>query len=101
MKFNLFNAETSTLVGTLHNDKTSYSYAFWKDTIIEMYQEYQTVMQNFVGEEIIHHEIVEKDIALTEYESGKIIFNYSEEPYTYGDTTIEANDYKVLLGGAK
>ena len=101
IKFNLFNAETSTLVGTKHNDKTSYSYAFWKDTIIEMYQEYQTVMQNFASEEIVNHEIVEKDIVVTEYESGKIIFNYSEEPYTYGDVTVEANDYKLLLGGAK
>ncbi len=101
MKFNLFNTETTTLVGTQHNDKTSYSYAFWKDTIIEMYQEYHTVMQNFAGEEIVHHEMVARDVTLTEYESGKIIINYGEEPYIYGDITIEANEYKVLLGGTK
>ena len=66
-----------------------------------MYKEYEEVMQNFAGEEIVNHEILDKDITLTEYESGKIIINYSVEPYTYGDVTVEANDYVVLSGGAK
>ena len=101
IKFNLFNTETTELVGTQHNDKTSYSYTFWKDTIIEMYKEYEEVMKNFAGEEILHHEILDKDVALTEYESGKIVINYSTEPYTYGDVTVEANGYAVLSGGAK
>ena len=101
MKFNLFCSETTALVGTQHNDKTSYSYAFWKDTIIEMYQEYQKVMEKFAGEEIIDHEILAKDVSLTEYESGKIIINYGVVPYTYGDITVEAGGYVVLLGGAK
>ena len=101
LKFNLFNTETTELVDTQHNDKTSYSYGFWKDTIVEIYKEYTKVMQNFVGEEIVHHEIVDKDVVLTEYESGKIIINYGIEPYTYGDVTVEASDYVVLSGGAK
>jgi hypothetical protein len=66
-----------------------------------MYKEYEEVMKNFAGEEILHHEILDKDVALTEYESGKIIINYSTEPYTYGDVTVEANGYAVLSGGAK
>lgn len=101
MKFNLFSAETTELVDTQHNDKTSYSYAFWKDTIIKMYREYQDVMKNFVGEEIINHEILDKNVTLTEYESGKIIINYGAEPYVYGDVTVAEKGYVVLAGGAK
>ncbi len=101
IKFNVFSAEPTTLVNTVHNNMTSYSYAFWKETITEMYKEYQDVMKNFVGEEIIHHEIVAKDVVLTEYESGKLVINYGVEAYTYDGVTIEPNDYVVLLGGAK
>ncbi len=101
LKFNLFCTETTELVGTQHNDKTSYSYEFWKDTIIELYQEYDKVMENFTGEEIIHHEIVDKNVVLTQYESGTILINYGLEPYTYGDVTVEASGYVVLAGGAK
>jgi len=101
IKFNLFSADPTILVGTVHNNMTSYSYQFWKETIIDMYKEYQSVMQNFAGDEIVNHEVIAKDVVLTEYESGKLIINYSDEIYIYDGVLIEANGYAVLAGGTK
>ncbi len=101
LKFNLIYGDVSELVGTDYNTMVSYSYNFWKDVIVEEYLEMQKATAQFAGQEIVRHEMLTEDVALTVYETGALIVNYGEEAYTYGEEEVGARDYLVLPGGAK
>lgn len=101
LKFNLINAKVSDLVGTDYNDKTSYSYEYWKDIVVEKYLELQKATQQFAGKQITGHEYLEEDVTMTTYENGQIIVNYGEEAYSYNGTTVEPRGYLIVSGGTK
>ena len=101
LKFNLLYGDVSQLVGTDYNTMVSYSYDYWKDVAVEEYLALQKAASQFAGEAIIGHELLEKDVSLTKYESAVVIVNYRNEAYTYGDVVVGARDYVVLPGGAK
>lgn len=101
LKYNLIYGDVDQLVGTEHDNMVSYSYKRWKDKIVEHYKTLQDASAQFAGMEIINHTIVTDDVAVTEYESGKLIVNYGSEAYTYEGVTIPAKQYKVILGGTK
>ena len=61
----------------------------------------QKAVAQFAGQEIVNHEILESDVSLTEYESGRVIVNYRDEAYTYEGQEIAARSYLILSGGAK
>ena len=101
LKYNLVYGDVSALVGTKYNTMVSYSYEFWKDIIVEEYLMMNKATQAFAGEQIVRHEMLDAKVSLTEYESGTVIVNYSDESYTYQGTLIGPRDYLVLAGGAK
>lgn len=101
LKFNLIYGDVSQLVGTDYNTMVSYSYDYWKDTLVEESAAMQKAVAQFAGEEIVHHEILEENVTLTSYKSGDVIVNYRNEAYTYEGHEIGARDYLVLPGGAK
>jgi len=96
LKYNLIYGDVANLVGTEYNTMVSYSYEFWKDIIVEQYLKMQEAVSQFAGEEIIDHQIIAEDIAMTQYESGRIIINYRDEAYTYEGKTIASRDYIIL-----
>lgn len=101
LKFNLIYGDVSNLVGTEYNTMVSYSYEYWKDTILEKYTELQKVAAQFAGKEIIGHEQLDKEVTLTVYESSELIINYGDEAYTYRGQEVAPGSYLVLAGGAK
>ncbi len=101
LKFNLIYGEVSQLVGTDYNTMVSYSYDYWKNTLIEKSLEMQKAVAQFAGQDVVGHKILEEDVILTSYESGDVIVNYRNEAYTYQGQEIGARDYLVLPGGAK
>ena len=101
LKYNLIYSDVASLVGTEYNTMVSYSYAYWKDIIVEQYLKLQDSTAQFAGEDIIDHQQVAEDVSLTEYESGTVIINYRDEAYTYEGTEIGPRAYVVLPGGAK
>lgn len=101
LKFNLIYADVATLVGTEYNTMVSYSYAYWKDIIVEQYKTLQAASAQFAGQEVLSHTMVEDDVTLTEYAAGKILVNYRDQAYTYNGAKVEARSYLVLTGGAK
>lgn len=101
LKFNLIYGDVSQLVGTDYNTMVSYSYDYWKDVAVEEYLAMQETVGQFAGEKIIGHELLEKDVSLTKYESAEVIVNYRNEAYTYCGMEIGARDYLVVPGGAK
>ncbi len=101
VKFNLICADVTELVGTPYNDKTSYSYDFWKDIVVEKYLELQEVHAAIGSGQILRHENVTKDVTLTVYESASLVINYGLEAYTYNGVEIQPNDYAIIPGGAQ
>lgn len=101
LKYNLICGDVSQLVGTDHNTMVSYSYDYWKTTLVEESLVMQKAVAQFAGQEIVNHEILESDVSLTEYESGRVIVNYRDEAYTYEGQEIAARSYLILSGGAK
>jgi hypothetical protein len=79
----------------------SYSYEYWKAVVVEKYAELQKVAAQFAGKEIVKHEQLEEDVALTVYENGALVINYSDEAYTYNGQEVAPRSYLVLAGGAK
>ena len=101
LKFNLVYGDVSQLVGTDYNTMVSYSYDYWKNTIVEKSLAMQKDAAQFAGKEIVSHELLGEDVALTTYENGKVIVNYGTEAYTYEGKEIGSRDYLVLPGGTK
>lgn len=101
LKYNLIYGDVSQLVGTDYNTMVSYSYDYWKTTLVEESLAMQKAVAQFAGKEIVNHEILESDVSLTEYESGRVIVNYRDEAYTYEGQEIAARSYLILSGGAK
>lgn len=101
LKFNLIYGDVSNLVGTEYNTMVSYSYEYWKSAVVEKYAELQQVAAQFAGKEIVGHEQLEEDVAMTVYESGALIVNYGTEAYTYNGQQVAPRSYLVLAGGAK
>ena len=61
----------------------------------------QKAVAQFAGQEIVDHQILDSNVTLTAYESGSVIVNYRNEPYTYAGQEIAARSYLILSGGAK
>ena len=101
LKFNLIYGDVSNLVGTEYNTMVSYSYEYWKSAVVEMYAELQKVAAQFAGKEIVRHEQLEEDVALTVYESGELVVNYGNVAYSYNGQEVAPRSYLVLAGGAK
>ena len=101
LKFNLIYGNVSDLVGTDYNTMVSYSYDYWKTTLVEESVAMQKAVAQFAGQEIVDHEYVASDVAKTTYESGSVVVNYRNEAYTYEGQEIAARSYLILTGGAK
>ena len=101
LKYNLIYGDVSSLVGTEYNTMVSYSYDYWKETIVEQYHDMQKNVGQLAGKKIVNHTYLEEDVTLTAYESAEVIVNYGEDAYTYKGKEIAARSYLVLPGGAK
>ena len=101
LKYNLIYGDVSDLVGTDYNTMVSYSYSYWKKTVVEESVAMQKAVAQFAGQEIVDHQILDSNVTLTAYESGSVIVNYRNEPYTYAGQEIAARSYLILSGGAK
>ncbi len=101
LKYNLIRGDVSQLVGTDYNTMVSYSYDYWKDTIVEEYTAMQEAVSQLAGKKIVGHEYLTDDVTVTVYDSAKVIVNYGETAYTYEGNEIGARDYLILSGGAQ
>lgn len=66
------------------------------DAVAEAYREYLP-MRHLQYEFIDRHERLDKDVFLTGYSDGSVVVvNYSNKPYNYADTLVNARDYKLF-----
>lgn len=71
----------------------SSSYAQWGADIQSTYQWMNALLAPVRGQEIIDHTRVAAGITLTTYANGhQIVVNYTDQPFVYGDRTVEAKN---------
>lgn len=99
LKFNLINAELSDLAGTDYSNLSTYSYALWKDVIVELSLQMQELSQQIKDQSIVEHRRLAEDVSLTVYESGiGVIVNFGSDSYQYQDTIVEGMNFLVVEG---
>ncbi len=98
--YNLVAGETTDLKETYLKYLYSCNYGQWKDTIIETYKEYYSVMSQVSGADIENHEKVAEGVYKTTYDNGVAVYvNYTENEFeTANGTKVKANGYIAERG---
>ncbi len=77
------------------------TYSFWRDRVINTYNEFEENFGDTYGEQMVSHEVLSEDVRRVEYSNGKIIYlNYSEKEVIIDGVTIPAKGYTVTGKGA-
>lgn len=69
------------LENTAIGEYNSTYYEDWKDTIQDTYEQISKVLTNVRGQKIQKHTVVAEGVVEVEYETGKIIVNYTSDSY--------------------
>ncbi|MDQ0112759.1 DUF5696 domain-containing protein [Paenibacillus harenae] len=94
--FSWFYEEPSVLKDTRFSYLYSNHYEQWLDEAVQAYAEVAAVLNKVRGQSMTDHEKLAEQVYKTEYGNGvSVIVNYSDEPYEYEGTMIEANHYGV------
>ena len=90
--FILTKEDAIELYGTDSQSIFTSSYNVWSYTVRQTYETVNAVLQNVVGEQIIHREKVPgQEVYINTYSNGvKTVVNYSSQTYIYNNVTVEA-----------
>jgi hypothetical protein len=73
------------------------SYAQWGEEVRSSYQWMNALLAPVRGQEIIDHKTLAEGVYATTYANGRqIIVNYTELPFVYAETTVEAKNALLL-----
>ncbi len=91
------DAPITELQNTYFTQYFGANYDGWKDRFSEIYRKYEDSLGHTFNQRIVGHQILDKNVTLTEYEDGtKVYVNYRYDDYTTGDgVKLPARDYVV------
>jgi len=96
----LMNAETNELQDTKETKYFGANFDAWESSIVEVYKRFDADFTGLYKQAIVDHQIVDKNITMTQYEDGtKVYVNYRTDAYTIDGVTISARDWAVVKGG--
>jgi len=79
----------------------SSDYVNWLQAAVEEYRVMNAALGDVQHEWIVNHRTLAPNVKETTYAGGKrIVVNYGEEPYTYGQSVVKPADYLIVTGGA-
>lgn len=92
------DAPITELQNTYYTQYFGANYDGWKDKFLEIYRKYDDALGHTFNQRITGHQVLDKNIALTEYADGtKVYVNYRYDDYTTGDgVKLPARDYVVV-----
>ena len=97
LKFLITYRNTTELKTTDYHYIYSSDYSNWKEDIISLYQKQKEFYESVASRIITNHERLSQNVYEVTYEGGtSVIFNYSNEEYTYGSVVVEAESYRIL-----
>lgn len=85
------------LEGTNVTGIFSSRYADWRDTIAEIYQEFDENLSAVYAQIMVSHEYIQEELVCITYSSGHMVYiNYSDTDLTVSGLTIPQQDYVVV-----
>ncbi|WP_100405240.1 DUF5696 domain-containing protein [Bacillus solitudinis] len=95
--FVLTGESTYKLKGTASNDIYVSEYSFLEERIDAYYNFVNEGLGKVIDSEMINHTIVDQGIVIVEYRNGKkIVINYNDSNYLYGDEEIKSKGFVIL-----
>lgn len=95
--FLLSHESSHYLASTNSANYYSTEYNLYKELIQKIYTEVNGALSNVVDTKWINREVIENGIVLNSYENGvRILINYTDNPFKYGNEEIEALSYHVF-----
>lgn len=95
--FELTKQPSIKLRDTEYNHLFTSQYEHWKDSIIELYKEYDKNLDCVYGEQMVSHTRIQKDVVKIIYSNDiEIIINYGDKKYSYKGNSVPAKDYRVI-----
>ncbi len=90
----------SSLINSRENLFFNSKYSDVKQQIEKNMQAYGDLFKLVENQGISGHSVITDNVRITEYANGvKVIVNYGDASYTYGDTEVSAKGFTVLEGG--
>ncbi|MFW5788051.1 MAG: DUF5696 domain-containing protein, partial [Halanaerobiales bacterium] len=89
--------ESDLYLESVFNKNYSIYYQDWISSAGEVYHQANEVLKDLQNDFIVKHEKIEKNVFITEYDSGiSIIVNYNEKPVTFKEEKIAGQDFKLF-----
>lgn len=74
----------------------SVQYDSWKDKIVEMYITYNRIYEQTANAEMTEHSYLADGVVCVTYSNeAKVIVNYTDQPYTFGNVVVAAQSASV------
>lgn len=84
--YEVMAADPTLLQTTRHNQYYNASYSAWKNTILEQYGAYASLLKEIYDQPITGHVRMTDDVYQTVYANGiAVVVNYGEQSYTLSD----------------
>jgi hypothetical protein len=94
------NSNADDLKYTKSIDFYSPAYSDWEQTAVQEYQKWNEALGDVQNRFITNHRTVASEVRETTYANGKrIVVNYGESPFTYGDKVVQPENYLIVQGG--
>ena len=95
--FLLSNESSHYLASTNSANLYSTEYNLYRDLIVETYEKVNDSLGKVINCRWIDREVLDDGIVLNTYDNGtQILINYTENPYYFRNTTIDALSYHVF-----
>lgn len=92
----LTDQRPSTLAGTDVEYFYTSEFEIWKETILEEYEWINDALSQVQGQQVVSRFVPDQGIVVVEYTNGvEILINYTNEPYLYDGSIIQALNYVV------
>jgi len=96
LNFTFMEEDGKIIQETYHSDLFGAEYDAWKEDALEIIHTYQQDMAGLNNLQIVDHEVVSRQVTMTQYENGtRVYVNYSTADYTDGNVTVPARSYLV------
>lgn len=98
LKFTFTYRDSSLLNKTEQQDLFAVDYSYWKDSVADIYAEYESFYETVKDASIEAHELFERDdnLRIVTYSNGvKVYINYGDEAADIDGVNVEALDYQI------
>ncbi len=100
VKYTVSAKNPDILKSSAYENYYAINWESWKDEILQASQQLADLRAVIGGQQIVNHEMLDKDIFQTTYANGvKVITNYTALPYESANGCVDAESYLLIQEG--